>query len=141
MSKAALNSFSLELSKEVAPLGIEVVLMEGAVFGSTAMTRGLKAATGSVETGPYQHAMEAWRLQFSQDVTPEMTAQTVGFMADACTMDDPPLAYPPDWQGWLVASENLSDEHFLRLARLDRSTELYENAGPFWPANHELTAP
>jgi NAD(P)-dependent dehydrogenase (short-subunit alcohol dehydrogenase family) len=140
MSKAALNSFTLELCKEVAPLGIEVVLLEGAVFGSTSMTRGLMEATTTADSGPYPHVVKPFQMQFSRDVAPEMTAQTVGFIADACLIDDPPLAYPPDWQGWLVASENLPDERFLRLARLDRSPDLYEDASPPWAANHQLTA-
>ena len=49
-TKAALHAFSLELNKELAPIGIDVVLCEGGVGGRTPMFTSL--VDGVAQFGP-----------------------------------------------------------------------------------------
>ncbi len=137
-SKAALSALTLELCKEVAPLGIEVVLLE-AVGGKSRMNAEARerAANVNPKSSPYTAAEEIFRVHW----TPKPGApirdpsQTAQFIADACTMENPPLRYPPEAHASWDMYNRLSDEAFLRLAALDLSPEIYEGAYTFWEAN------
>ncbi len=137
-SKAALSSLTLELCKELAPLGIEVVLLE-AVGGKSRMNAeaNKRAATVDPKSSPYAAAEEIFRVHWTPKpgAPTREPSQTAQYIADACTMENPPLRYPAEahasWDGF----SRLSDEHFLRLAALDPSPEIYEGAHTFWEAN------
>ena len=136
-SKAALNTLSEELLKEVAPLGIEVVLMDGAVVGATSMTRALKAAAAARDvTGSLYGANERMHNATFGVLVPDGLAEiTAGFLADACTMEEPPFTYPPSGQDVLKPAIMMSDETFVRLCKLDPSPELYVGLPGFWLAS------
>jgi NAD(P)-dependent dehydrogenase (short-subunit alcohol dehydrogenase family) len=137
-SKAALSSLTEELCKEVAPLGIEVVLMES-LGGRTAMIDNTVAASRGLapESSPYRIAERIHQVQWEWvDAAPDTTAATAAVVADAATIPNPPFWFPPRDSEWEQTVARLPDAHFLRLSRLDLDPGLYERASGFWAANH-----
>jgi NAD(P)-dependent dehydrogenase (short-subunit alcohol dehydrogenase family) len=138
-SKAALSALTGELLKEVAPLGIEVVLIEGGALGNTRMTQDLRrqADTPAVEGSPYRLLEDLFRIDWGS--APPGSEGWLSFasnnLANACTAPDPPFIFPPELQAWLEPAFRLSDEAFVRLASLDQSPDLYQDVAPFWMAN------
>ncbi len=57
---------------------------------------------------------------------------TAAMIADACTIETVPLRYPPEYQAEGDSSDRLDDKTFVRLASLDPSATLYENAPRVW---------
>lgn len=140
-SKAALSALTEEMAKELAPLGIEVVLIDGALRGHSQMIDQLQgsAAQHSGWGAPYRVAEQIWRLQWAANQGAPV-AQAASDVADACQVIDPPLVFPPERQDWLEASFNMPDERFLRLCRVDPEPELYVGAPVFWNANRGFLA-
>lgn len=135
-SKAAISALTLELCKEVAPLGIDVVLLEGQVGGRTAMTDqvGERMLAFHPESSPYKLVEKVVQEQlavFANGSLPGPAASAM-MVADACTIDSVPLRFPPEAQAEGDSSDRLDDEAFVRLASLDPSLALYENAPRFW---------
>ena len=138
-TKAALATLSLELCKEVAPLGIDVVLLDGGVSGRSSMTdaAGDAARAFQPESSPYGAIERVTQAQLVGMIerTGAPASETAKLIADACTMKDPPLRFPPEEQARGDASDRLDDDRFLRLASLDLSPELYEEPAFAWGAN------
>ena len=135
-SKAAISTLTLELYKEVAPLGIDVVLLEGQVGGRTNMTDqiGEQMLGFQPESSPYElveKVVQAQLAVFADGSLPGPSA-SAEMVADACTIDNVPLRFPPEAQAEGDLSDRLDDEAFVRLASLDPSPTLYENAPRFW---------
>lgn len=142
-SKAALTTLTEELLKEVAPLGIKVVLIDGALRANTRMALDIReqAARLDPSASPYALAERILQVQWpARAPAADETAETAGFVADACLLDDPPFIYPPERQDWLRAAMEMTDDTFLRLCRLELTPELYEGAPAFWPANRIVAA-
>ncbi len=59
-------------------------------------------------------------------------AAAAEMVADACTIDNVPLRFPPEAQAEGDSSDRLDDEAFVRLASLDPSPTLYDSAPRFW---------
>lgn len=139
-SKAALTALSEELLKEVAPLGIEVVLLDGVLLGVTRMVRDLQEAAAGfdAEGSPYGRIARVFQQQWQAPAGQpdgDIVAGPALAVADACQVIDPPFVFPPEGQAWLAPSLSMSDERFLRLARIDPAPELYEGVSRFWLAN------
>ena len=130
-SKSALDTFTLELCKEVAPLGIEVVLLFA--HGDSRMTQSARALAKrwDPEGSPYEIAERIFQIQWLREPSAETAEDGAKVMADACLMPDPPLRYPPDQANF--GSAVLDDESFLRLARLEDAPELDSEAAMRWP--------
>ena len=138
-SKAALANLTLELCKEVAPLGIEVVLLDGGVGGRSSMqdSAGDTAAGFDPAASPYGVVERVAQQQLTRmtDRTNPSPEAPATLMADACTIEHPPLRFPPEAQALGDSSDRLSDERFLRLAALDPSPDLYEAPTFAWETN------
>lgn len=141
-SKAALHALTLELVKEVAPLGIEVVLVEGGVDANR--TAGWapiqqKATAFAAEPTAYEtcERIAAAQMAFVAG-NPDRVANVVTMVADACTVAHPPVRYPPEAQQGIDAANRIPDDVFLRLARGDTAEELYESVGGFWPLQRSV---
>lgn len=135
-SKAAISALTLELCKEVAPLGIEVVLLEGGVGGRTNMTdevgkRMLALEPSSSPYGPVEKIVQTQLEIFANGGLPG-PLESACIVADACTIERVPLRFPPDLQAEGDSSDLLDDETFVRLAAIDLSPTLYENVPRFW---------
>lgn len=135
-SKAAVSTLTLELCKEVAPLGIKVVLLEGDVGGRTNMTDevGERMLGLKPETSPYGAVEKVVQAQlgiFADGGLPGPST-TATMVADACTMAEVPLRYPPESQSEGDSSDLLDDVTFVRLASLDPTSSLYVKAPRFW---------
>lgn len=137
-SKSALTTLTEELCKELAPLGIEVVLMEGAVGGHSTMTRGLATVAADLDpdASPYKVVERAFQLQWPPlPWANDAISRTANAIADAATIPNPPFIYPPKGQDWLKPVRNLPDDVFLRLCAMDPAPELYTKASIFWGVN------
>ena len=132
-SKAAMSAMTEELCKEVAPLGIQVVLMEG-VVGDTAMTAGVarRALTRNPDASPYRVVERIHQRQWANPVAPELAAQSARSIAEACTIADPPFMYPPQFLPAIIPLMPADDSRFVRLCALDPTPELYEGMSRFW---------
>ena len=142
-SKAALTTLTEELLKEVAPFGITVVLIDGALRGLTRMNLDIREQAARLDPAASPYRLAERILQVQWPATPpaaDATAEAANFVADACLLDDPPFIYPPERQDWLRPALEMSDDTFARLCRLEMTPELYEGAPVFWPANRAVAA-
>ena len=142
-SKAALSTLTEELLMELAPFGIDVVLIDGGAIGNTRMVTELKglARNRDIPDSPYALQERMFQFQWPAEYAPGSDGW-LGFaaanLADACTVADPPFIYPPEMQSWLEPALRMTDEHFVRLCKLDQSPELYEDVAGFWEANRTI---
>ena len=135
-SKAAINAMTLELCEEVAPLGIDVVLLEGGLGGRTNMTdevgkRMLELKPDFSPYGPVEKIVQA-QLEVFANGSLLGPWESAAMVADACTLEKVPLRFPLELQAEGDASDLLDDETFVRLAAIDPSLTLYEDAPRFW---------
>lgn len=133
-SKAALHTLTMELLKEVSPLGIEVVLLEGGVGGQTPVWDDVRAKAATFEGGAYEFNERIATAQISAasggtDALPGVTK----FVADACTVQNPAIRFPAELQAGADAADRLSDAVFARLARGETDPSIYESVPGFWP--------
>ena len=127
ISKAGLHALSYELAKEIAPLGLHAVLVEGGVRGLTNAWSSVHAAReafnpdsspyGRIERGMAQ--LQAGVGAFMDDGTAAAT-----MIADACLVENPPIRYPPIGQAVIDGHAAISDEDFLDLCRFERTHEI-----------------
>ena len=140
-SKAAFSALTLELCKEVASLGIEVVLLEGGLQNETPMTNALGQSGADLqpESSPYGTLERIVQAQLKSagymDKRAPAASVAAVMIADACTVENVPLRFPPEAQVPGEVCDRLSDNQFLRLASLDSSPALYESAPPYWRFN------
>ena len=140
-SKAALHALSLELLKEVAPLGIEVVLLEGGVSGQTAAWNAPRASAAAFVGGAYAFSERVSAAQIAaatsgEDATPKVAI----LVADACTVEAPPVRFRPELQSGIDLVNQIPDETFLRLARGDTDPGVYAGLAGFWSLQASLVA-
>jgi NAD(P)-dependent dehydrogenase (short-subunit alcohol dehydrogenase family) len=133
-TKAALHAFSLDLNKELAYLGIEVVLCEGGIGGRSAMLEPLLAGVASFGQGDGAYErVEAGGRSFAGmfDKTAPDPAVAAALVADACTIASPGVRYPLAEQAAVDAVHQISDEDFLRLCSYDPATHsIVKTCGP-----------
>lgn len=143
MSKSALHTMTLELAKEVTPLGIEVVLLEGGVAGATDIWAGVAETVAGFDTAdpPYRvaEAICAAMVRFIS-ANPSDPSITAGIVAQACLVDRPALRFPPDAQLGINSANQISDDRFLSLAKGESNPELYEGVAGFWPMQRGVLA-
>ncbi|MFT7600871.1 MAG: NAD(P)-dependent dehydrogenase (short-subunit alcohol dehydrogenase family) [Acidimicrobiales bacterium] len=114
-TKAALRSLSFELAKELRPVGIDVVHLEGGIRGQTGMwaNAGAKLESFSADS-PYREveaiAARQMRAAIAGQSDPSGAAK---IMADACTVESPAIRHPPEAQSgsWGL----ITDEEFIQL--------------------------
>lgn len=131
-SKAALHTLSLDLNKELAPLGIRVVLVEGGIGGSSRMNDELasRAAAFGDPASPY---VVAERIAATQ-IRGMLRSMGDGLpsarmIADACLAPDPALRFPPEAQRALDSLRRLSDADFLKLCALEDVPRVLDRNG------------
>ncbi len=140
-SKAALSALSLELVKEVAPFGVEMVLLEAGVSGRTPVWDGVHLSAKTFgDTGPgYELAGPIAAAQVEAATSgPDSLWKTASMIADACTAEAPGIRFPAALQAPLEAVDQISDDDFSRLARGDTDPALYEGRGGFWALQKTL---
>ena len=134
-SKAALHHLTIDLTKELMPFGIRTVLVEGGISGNTEIWRDLDArlATLNPTASPYEVGEQfnlanmALSLERhgvdSYDASNERALHAVQIIADAATMADPPLRFPPQEQALSDACARIGDTEFLELSRIADADE------------------
>ncbi len=133
-SKSAVHTLTLELCKEVAPLGIEVVLLEGGVSGQTSVWDFVRSQAEAFEGGDYILSERVSAAQIAAvGAGADALPSVVTFVADACTVRNPPIRFPAELQTGPDSADKLSDAIFGRLARGDTDASIYEGAPGFWP--------
>lgn len=135
MSKSALHSMTLELAKEVSPLGIDMVLIEGGVAGATNVWTEVAESVARFDpaASPYRVAEAICAAQVGFIVAnPTDPAATVALIADACLTEGPALRFPPEAQAGIEAANQITDERFAALARGDADPALYDGTPGFW---------
>jgi hypothetical protein len=102
-----------------------------------------RAAKVNPHASAYAFAERIFQVHWapSDDAPTRGPSESARIIADACTIENPPLRLPPEAHAWWDAYNRLSDEDFLRLAALDPSPEIYEGAHSFWQANKSVTGP
>jgi NAD(P)-dependent dehydrogenase (short-subunit alcohol dehydrogenase family) len=139
VSKAALHALSLELVKELSPIGIEVVLLESGVGGLTAAWERPFAATSRFEGGAYAYCERVSAAQIQAATAgPDSLPMAVQLVADACTAEVVPVRFRGDDQAWLDVADRIPDDVFLAAARGDADPSLYAGLPGFWPLDRQL---
>ena len=136
-TKAALHALSLELTKELAPLGIEVVLCEGGIGGRTAMFGALHdgvAAFGRDDDAYARVEATARSVAAMLDANTPEPAAAATIIADACTVATPGVRHPLAAQAAIDNAHLLTDDDFLRLCRYDDVAGIVKQYGtvPLW---------
>lgn len=138
-SKSALHTLTLELAKEVAPLGIEVVLLEGGVAGLTHAWDTPRSVAANFAGGEYELAERISAAQIAAITSgADGLAASAAMVSDACTVESPPLRFPPERQAGIDACNGMADDIFLRLARGDGDPAVYEGVPGFWALQKQL---
>ena len=137
-TKAALHAFSLELNKELAPIGIDVVLCEGGVGGRTPMFSSLLDGVSQFGHGNGAYArIESTGRAFADrfaTVAPD-PAGAAAMIADACLVSSPGVRHPLSAQATIDGAHAVSDDDYLRLCAYDdeRAEIAARNGlGPVW---------
>ena len=136
-SKAALHALSIELNKELAPLGILCVLCEAGVGGRSAMHGPLHEGVAAFGGLAGAHAViEGRAASFAAviDQSPPPDAAAV-MIADACTTPAPGVRYPADAQAGIDGARAIADGDYLALCRggdVPGVTARYAPAGQGW---------
>jgi NAD(P)-dependent dehydrogenase (short-subunit alcohol dehydrogenase family) len=121
-SKAALHTLTLDLNKELAPLGIRAVLVEGGVGGVSKINDELfeRVATFGGEESPYvvSERIAAAQIRGMMGTLAD-GSETARMIADAATALDPALRFPPEAQRPLDWARRLSDQDFMKLCALE----------------------
>jgi NAD(P)-dependent dehydrogenase (short-subunit alcohol dehydrogenase family) len=131
-SKAALHTLTLDLNKELAPLGIRAVLVEGGVGGASRMNEALAARVAAFGAADSPYAV-AERIAAGQ-IRGMMHALSDGSAAarmivEACTVADPALRFPPEAQRGLDSLRRLNDQDFLKLCALEDTVRVLDRNG------------
>ncbi|MGH8261701.1 MAG: SDR family NAD(P)-dependent oxidoreductase, partial [Steroidobacteraceae bacterium] len=121
-SKAALHCLTLDINKELAPLGIRAVLVEGGVGGDSKNNDDIMDCVSKLGAAdsPYvvsERIAAAQMRMMKRMMTDGSTAARM--IAEACTVPDPPLRFPPEAQRPLDWVDQLGDRDFLKLCALD----------------------
>lgn len=142
-SKAALHALSLEWVKELAPLGIDVVLVEGGVGAPTPAWTPAVETVASFEPGtsPYGLSETIARAQVKLGSGMGSVEAVAQMLAEACTVAHPPIRFPPEAQASIDDADGIGDDHFLRLARGDTDPVVYEGVAGFWRLQLSLLSP
>jgi NAD(P)-dependent dehydrogenase (short-subunit alcohol dehydrogenase family) len=117
-TKASLHALSLDLNKEVATLGIEVVLCEGGVGGQTSMVNTMHEGLNHFGLGDGAYAcVEATARAFSDmyDSNAGGPEPTATMIADVCLAERAELRGTLEAQATLDLVRTISDEDYLTL--------------------------
>ncbi|HEX6095641.1 MAG TPA: SDR family NAD(P)-dependent oxidoreductase [Thermoanaerobaculia bacterium] len=131
-SKAALHTLTLDLNKELVPLGIRAVLVEGGVGGASKINDAIaaRAAGFGSDDSPYAVAERVAAAQIGvMTRTLDDGSPAARMIADACTAPDPALRFPPEAQRPLDWAQRLNDQDFLKLCRLDDVERVVARSG------------
>ena len=136
-TKAALHALSLELNKELAPLGIEVVLCEGGIGGRTAMFGALHDGVAAFDSRDDAYArVEATARSFTAVLDANMPepGPAAVIIADACTVSDPGVRHPLAAQASIDSAHAIDDDDYLRLCCYDDVQSIVKQYGtaPSW---------
>jgi NAD(P)-dependent dehydrogenase (short-subunit alcohol dehydrogenase family) len=131
-SKAALHTLTLDINKELAPLGIRAVLVEGGVGGASKINDAIaeRAAGFGGDDSPYAVAERIAAAQITA-MTRMLNDGTAAarMIADACTVADPAVRFPPEAQRPLDWAQRLNDLDFLKLCRLEDVDRVVARSG------------
>ena len=131
-SKAALHTLTLDLNKELAPLGIRAVLVEGGVSGASKINDRIaeRAARFGDDASPYAVAERIAAAQIDAMATRlDDGSAAARMIADACTVADPAIRFPAQAQRPLDWTQRLNDHDFLKLCRLDDVDRIVKRSG------------
>ena len=137
-TKAALHAFSLELNKELAPIGIDVVLCEGGVGGRTQMFTSLVDGVARFGQGDGAYTRVESTARAFADMVATVALDPVGaatMIADACLVDSPGVRHPLSAQAAINTAHAVSDDDYLRLCGYDDEAPAIvtrNGLGPVW---------
>jgi NAD(P)-dependent dehydrogenase (short-subunit alcohol dehydrogenase family) len=130
-SKAALHTLTLEINKELAPLGIQAILVEGGVGGKSRINDYILKQTDNLARleSPYVIAERIAAVQMRETNRFLSDGHAASKMiADACTINQPAMRFPADAQKSLDWLKRLSDDDYMKLCALqDVETVLKRN--------------
>ncbi len=114
---------SLELNKELTPIGIDAVLCEGGVGGRTPMFESLLegvAQFGQGESAYTRVEGHCSRIRRQLRFDCSRSADTAAMIADACLVASPAVRHPLSDQAAIDAAHAISDDDdYLRLCAYD----------------------
>ena len=137
-TKAALHAFSLELNKELAPIGIDVVLCEGGVGGRTQMFTSLVDGVARFGQGDGAYTRVESTARAFADMVATVALDPVGaatMIADACLVASPGVRHPLSAQAAIDTAHAVSDDDYLRLCGYDDEAPAIvtrNGLGPVW---------
>jgi NAD(P)-dependent dehydrogenase (short-subunit alcohol dehydrogenase family) len=117
-TKAALQALTLDLNKELAPLGIISILCEGGISAHTDMVRRYfedVAVFGGAELAYAEVEATASRMGKLLDAIEDPGHEAARLIADACTTPTPAVRWPPEAQASIDKLHMLSDDDYLSL--------------------------
>jgi NAD(P)-dependent dehydrogenase (short-subunit alcohol dehydrogenase family) len=126
-TKAALHALTLDLNKELLPLGIISILCEGDIGGNTPMVQTYLsdlAAFGGAEFAYATAEAAARRVGEVLVANEDPGTESARIIADACTTPTPSVRYPPEAQTLIDQMRALSDKDYLRLCAGERVDEI-----------------
>lgn len=143
-TKSGLAVLSLDINKELQPLGIDVVLCEGGIGGRSAMFERLHDGVAAFGQGDGVYGVvEGWGRGFANvlDQYAADSSASGAIVADACLAQRADLRHPRDAQEPIDAAHAISDEHYLQMCRGEEVHRLVERLGPFasaWTAGRSI---
>ncbi|MGD9752233.1 MAG: SDR family NAD(P)-dependent oxidoreductase [Acidimicrobiia bacterium] len=119
-TKAGMRALTIDLVKELEPLGIELVLCESGIGGRSAMLDSLAQGVSRFgqDDGAYS-AVEDWTTAFGEFIehnAPDSSGSGV-LVANACLAPQPELRFPRAAQDLVNAAQRVSDDDYRRLCR------------------------
>jgi NAD(P)-dependent dehydrogenase (short-subunit alcohol dehydrogenase family) len=131
-TKAGLHTLSLDINKELAPLGIEVILCEGGIGGRSASLGSLLDGVGAFghADGAYS-AVEGCARGFAAylDENIPVPHASGAIVADACLTEHPDLRHPAKAQKAVDAAHAITDTDYFRLCEGTDVAALVETLG------------
>jgi NAD(P)-dependent dehydrogenase (short-subunit alcohol dehydrogenase family) len=137
-TKAALHALTLDINKELAPLGIRSVLCEGGIGGHTPMVRTYHDcvdAFGGAGRAYAKAELLARRVGEFLDASDDLGHEAALIIADACTTPSPAVRYPLEAQAEVDQMHAISDQDYLGLCRGQNMEEIlgpYGAVDPVW---------
>ena len=130
-TKGALRVLSVDLNKELQPLGIDVVLCEGGIGGRSAMFESLHHGVAAFGQGDTAYAFAETRGRaFTSSSTELADASASGsIVADACLVERPDLRHPRHAQERIDAAHGIGDEEYMQLCRGEQVHKITEPLG------------
>ena len=134
-TKAALHAISLDLNKELAALGIDVVLCEGGIGGRTAMLGPLHDGVAAFGHGDGAYAKVEAQARHVAGLLDQFVPEpdrAGEIIADACLVERPDLRHPLSEQAEIDRAHTVSDDEYRRACRGEPAPAL--TSGDAFPA-------